>query len=219
MADHNKPTVSSNYATEFLQQLHDKINDVAKWFAPTDASPSNQPVGAKRINGTTVERWTGTVWTAIARLLSTDNATALSSLGVTDYARTLLDDGDAATALSTLGVTDYARTLLDDGDAATARATLGALSPNDFSVSHAQTGYSLLPNGFIMQWGRSTATDISFPRLFTTECYSVTVTCIDANQSTVNLAANPTLNGFSVKKYLGATQLNTLAISWMAFGK
>lgn len=219
MADHSKPTVSSNYATEFLQQLHDKINDVAKWFAPTDANPSNQPVGTKRINGTIIERWSGTAWASVARLLSTDNATALSSLGVSSFIRQLLDDGDANTALGTLGVSTYAKTLLDDGDATTARTTLGAIGTNDFQSNISQTGYCKLPNGIIMQWGRSIGVYITFPAAFTVECFSVTATCIDANQTTINLSSNPNVSGFAVKKFWGNTQLDTIAFSWFAVGR
>lgn len=49
---------------------------------------------------------------------------ALATL--TAAGRALLDDADASAQLTTLGVSDYIKTLLNDGDAATARATLGA---------------------------------------------------------------------------------------------
>ena len=47
-----------------------------------------------------------------------------ASLGVTPFAKTLLDDPSAATALSTLGVSDYSQTLLDDANADAAKGTL-----------------------------------------------------------------------------------------------
>lgn len=50
---------------------------------------------------------------------------ALTTLGMSEFVKTLLDDATASAALSTLGVSAFAKSLLDDGDAAAARSTLG----------------------------------------------------------------------------------------------
>jgi hypothetical protein len=57
--------------------------------------------------------------------MTVDASTALSTLGVSAFVKTLLDDANASTFLTTLGVSTYIKTLLDDADAATARGTLG----------------------------------------------------------------------------------------------
>lgn len=52
-------------------------------------------------------------------------ASTLSSVGVSSFAATMLDDTNAAAVLTTLGVSAFLQTVLDDADALTARATLG----------------------------------------------------------------------------------------------
>ena len=57
-----------------------------------------------------------------------DDATAgaaLTTLGITAFMQTMLDDATAGAALTTLGITAFMQTLLDDTTAKAARATLG----------------------------------------------------------------------------------------------
>jgi hypothetical protein len=70
------------------------------------------------------------VWAA-NKIIYATGAGTLSTLDVTDFVKTLLDDGDASTALSTLGVSAFAKTILDDPDAATVRTTLGVAAAPD----------------------------------------------------------------------------------------
>jgi hypothetical protein len=64
------------------------------------------------------------VWAANKLIYST-SASTLSTLDISDFIKTLLDDANASAAQTTLGISTFIKTLLDDADAATARATLG----------------------------------------------------------------------------------------------
>ncbi len=65
-----------------------------------------------------------------------DDATATAHLAtldlvITAFAKTMLDDAAATNVLTTLGFSTYAKTLIDDTTAAATRVTLGALNPSD----------------------------------------------------------------------------------------
>jgi hypothetical protein len=66
---------------------------------------------------------TTTAWSELF-LAEANGADAQTRLGITTFAKSMLDDLTAPAVLSTLGVTDYIQTLLDDATAAEARATL-----------------------------------------------------------------------------------------------
>ena len=72
-------------------------------------------------------------WAANKILYATGAAT-LSTLDVSDYAKTLLDDANLGAAQTTLGISAFAKTLIDDADAATARTTLGIAAAPDIPV-------------------------------------------------------------------------------------
>ncbi len=80
-------------------------------------------------------------------LVAAANAGSLQSLlGLSAFVKTLLDDADAAAFLATLGltVTAFAKTVLDDGTADAALVTLGAGIPNVAAAADVATGDSLL---------------------------------------------------------------------------
>ena len=124
MADHSKPTVLST-ESGFVNELDARLDDLAKMLDATATTPTSLPIDAVRRNGLDIQRWTGSTWVTIGKLTSTDVATALTALGVSAFAQTLLDYANASAALTTLGVSAFAKTLLDDANAASARATLG----------------------------------------------------------------------------------------------
>lgn len=76
------------------------------------------------------------------------------------------------------GVTSNIQTQLD-----------AKLSDSDFTQSLASNGWTELPNGLIIQWGRqylaanSNNASVSFPKAFTTACFQVVITGEDNNTS------------------------------------
>lgn len=74
-------------------------------------------------------------------LLDDSTATVfLATLGLTvsAFAKTILDDAAATNVLTTLGFSTYAKTLIDDTTAAAARTTLGALAVGDIVCNENQ---------------------------------------------------------------------------------
>jgi hypothetical protein len=106
MSDHTKPTTLSNYSTAFLPELHGRIDDAVKMLDPVDTAPTNLPVGARRVVDSTkrIERWSGSAWAAIGRLVSTTNATAQTELGISTFIQGLLVNINGGTAKKTLGI-------------------------------------------------------------------------------------------------------------------
>jgi hypothetical protein len=69
---------------------------------------------------------TVTVSAYIETLLDDANASAAqTTLGISAFIKTLLDDADAGTAQTTLGISAFVKTILDDADASAVRTTLG----------------------------------------------------------------------------------------------
>lgn len=111
-------------------------------------------------------------------LTSASAGAAQTALGMSDFAKTLLDDPDSPTALSTLGftatgvalataasastaltalgVSPFAKTLLDDTDAASARTTLGALAQTTWDNRKSFVPKNLIDNGDFYWWRVST---------------------------------------------------------------
>lgn len=68
------------------------------------------------------------------RITNDANASAaLTGLGFSAFAKTLIDDANGAAALTTLGVSAFAQTLLDDTTSSAARTTLGAQAALGFT--------------------------------------------------------------------------------------
>jgi len=68
-----------------------------------------------------------------------------------------------------------------DGEGSGLDADLLRGLPADFSCSKTQNGYTKLPNGLIIQWGRydggeDEPVQINFPITFPTTCFSVVIT-------------------------------------------
>lgn len=89
MADWNKPTISSNYATEFIQEIDGRLDESAKMDFST---ATNLPTNAIRYNRTTdlLEEWNGASWVTapiddagLAGLgtMATQNANAVAITG------------------------------------------------------------------------------------------------------------------------------------------
>ncbi|WP_018898897.1 hypothetical protein [Rhizobium sp. 2MFCol3.1] len=111
----------------------------------------------------------------MATVLTSANAgAAQTALGLSDFAKTLLDDPDspaalttlgftstgvalataasASTALTALGVSPFAKTLLDDTDAATARSTIGALAQTTWDNRKQYVPFNYIYNGNFYFW-------------------------------------------------------------------
>lgn len=79
--------------------------------------------------------------------------------------------------------------------------TLSSLT--DFAKSYGDSGYQKVPGGFIIQWGNSSATTITFPIAFPTACRCVQLTRIaigDTGGADFTNVVNSTLSttGFGV---------------------
>lgn len=98
MADHNQPTNTTGYSS-VLTTLKDRMIDLARWFDPATTTPTNIPANSYRFNAAslTVDKYVSSTWGAVARVLSTNNSTALTSLGFSAFVQTLLG---ATSALS-----------------------------------------------------------------------------------------------------------------------
>lgn len=63
-----------------------------------------------------------------------DAATAQTALGISSFAQTLLDDANSSTALTTLGVSDFVKSIVDEPDAESFRTAIGAAAASGGSV-------------------------------------------------------------------------------------
>jgi len=93
------------------------------------------------------------VWTVVQPQLTTAATSALA--GVTPAAN-MLPYFNSSNSATTTAISDFIKTLLDDGDAATARATLEANAQNCGGIvaaSLTSDGYVKFANGLILEWG------------------------------------------------------------------
>lgn len=101
MSDWSKPTTTSNYSTEFIQQLDARLKDLAYGLDPTNVlSYVGLPSGAVRINwggaDISLQSYNGTTWTTIPKTINMNAATAT----VLATARNLVLNGDASATFS-----------------------------------------------------------------------------------------------------------------------
>lgn len=125
-------------------------------------------ISSPSIGGTVTD---GTVvWTVVQPQLTTAATRALA--GVTPAAN-MLPYFNSSNSATTTVISDFIKTLLDDGDAATARATLKANAQNCGGIvaaSLSTDGYVKFANGLILQWGygrlNGTTHTLNFPISF-----------------------------------------------------
>ncbi len=101
MSDWSKPTTTSNYSTEFIQQLDARLKDLAYGLDPTNVTVyTGVPSGAVRINWTgssiTLDSYNGSTWSTIAKPINM-TATAASTLAT---ARSLAITGDGSATMA-----------------------------------------------------------------------------------------------------------------------
>jgi hypothetical protein len=177
---------------------------------------------------------------------ATTASAALTNLGVSDFAKTLLDDPDAATARATLGATALGGALFTATDAATARQTLDmivttaeaqgwtnntkAISPlrlvealKGGNQSLSSSGFQRLPGGLIIQWGYSTTsgggTTVTFPFAFPNSCLTVVASVNAANNNRLVSTGNINTTTFPAYVFQANTGANTDAtFNWIAIG-
>lgn len=67
MADHSKPTLTSNY-TAFVDEIKGRLEDISKGFDPAKTSPTNVPVDTIRwvSSSNKWQRWNGSAWVDLA---------------------------------------------------------------------------------------------------------------------------------------------------------
>lgn len=77
MADHSKPTLTSNY-TAFVDEIKGRLEDVSKGFDPAKTSPTNIPVDTIRwaSSSNKWQRWNGSAWVDLASTYAVNVATA-----------------------------------------------------------------------------------------------------------------------------------------------
>jgi len=99
-------------------------------------------------------------------------------------------------------------------------STSHTITSNTLSLgasSAAANGYTYLPNGLLLQWGTSTANStvgsITFPIVFPTNCFSLTLT---PNGQILVLSAVPTTTGCSAVRNINSA--TTQQFFWMAIG-
>ena len=88
------------------------------------------------------------------------------------------------------------------------------------AVSFAQNGYQTLPNGLMIQWGRSSLDGASndtltWPTSFTTACY----TCVGVRANVANATQNITLGTPGTSSWTGIDTGASGTYFWIAIGK
>lgn len=101
MSDWSKPTTTSNYSTEFIQQLDARLKDLAYGLDPVSVpSYTGLPTNSVRINwqgsNITLDFYNGTTWATIAKTINM-TATAATTLAT---ARSLALTGDGTATLA-----------------------------------------------------------------------------------------------------------------------
>lgn len=101
MSDWSKPTTTSNYSTEFIQQLDARLKDLAYGLDPVSVpSYTGLPANSVRINwqgsNITLDFYNGTTWATIAKNINM-TATAATTLAT---ARSLALTGDGTATLA-----------------------------------------------------------------------------------------------------------------------
>ncbi|MBV6304947.1 hypothetical protein KVP10_08605 [Candidimonas humi] len=131
MADHSKPTLTSNYSSEFIPEINGRFADLAQGLDPAHTTPTNLPEYSIRYSSASKrwESWSGTAWAE----LETEYAINVSTATKLKTARKISISG-AATAAGVdfdgsgniaLEVTDLDYSKISNAP------TLGTVAPKD----------------------------------------------------------------------------------------
>ena len=99
-SDWTKPTTTSNYSTEFIQQLDARLKDLAYGLDPLYTTASGLPTNSFRVNwggsDITLQSYNGTTWSTIAKNIN------MTSIAATTLAttRSIALSGDATGSVS-----------------------------------------------------------------------------------------------------------------------
>lgn len=208
--DAGKVIKGAEFTTEF-EAIKTAVNSKADTASPTFTGTVTLPTASI----TTFNLGGVAVTATAAELNLLDGVTATTAElnyvdGVTSNIQTQLDAKGTVNSLSDLSVTATATELnYVDGVTSNIQTQLDAkVTDSDFTESFASNGWTELPNGLIIQWGRvlidaeSSNESVSFPKAFTTACLQVVASAEDSSTTRSRNdfigTTTPTTTAFSI---------------------